>query len=169
MKLRSVAAAVLLAASALVFATLIKTDAVRGRAQARNADGRAVTVSSQAAKITHNDAKGFQGVFELGQASANATSPMISLRMAKPDELNVTDNKGTFAGPGVLRVTLNGVTTTYEGWIAVAVVSNRHLGEPGDPDAIEVNFRPNSATAPTYHFAGLVYEGDLEVSSLYSY
>ncbi len=169
MKVRSFAVAALLAASALVLATLIRTDAIRGRGMARNAEGRSASFSSAATKITHNDAKTFQGVFELSQMSALASQPSFSLRMAQPDELTVTNNVGSFAGPGVLRVTVGAVTNTYEGRIAVSGVSNRHAGEAGDPDTIEVNFRPNGSTTPTYHFAGQVFDGDLEVSSLFSY
>lgn len=167
MKLRCLATGVALAGFSLVLATLIRTDNIHGTCRAVNGDGGVAAMSMNATKTTHNAAVTLAGSFDLDAGSTTTTA--IHVHLSSMAGMTMQDNHGTFGGHGVLRVQRGTEVHYYEGNVYVTAASNRHPGEAGDPDVVEVNFVPAVQSNPTYHFAGHVTDGDIAVTSNFSY
>ena len=167
MKSRLLMACLFLAAFTLAFATLITTLRVNGSGRAVDASGRYAYFTVDCKKVIHDGASTLQGTFDLNMPLSTTDSIRVHLNTLQ--FMNIFENHGSMAGPGVLRIQHGYDVRYFPGRLYVIGTSNRHPGEAGDPDTIFVDFRPDVNTNPTFHFEGVLTYGDVAVTTTLSY
>ncbi|MFI5384794.1 MAG: hypothetical protein ACHQ50_01630 [Fimbriimonadales bacterium] len=136
--------------------------------RAVSADGHRAYFTFDATKVTHNDQSSVHGTFDFQVPGATA-SDSIRVHLDPVLGMSVAENVATFGGYGILRVQHGSDLHYYHGRVYVIATSNRHPGEPGNPDTIQVHFIPATSTDPTFDFLGSVTDGDIAVTTTLSY
>ena len=165
MKIRVIFAIAVASVATMALASIMTTLNARGEGMASNAQNQSGRFAFNVTKVTHREHTGLGGSFTFDMSVTNHPGPRVSMRMAQ--EMGVTDNQASFAGPGVLVVPSNKGPQEFQGRVSVVVRSFRHPEEPGDPDFLFVRFAREGG--PTFEFEGRVGHGDISVSKTVSY
>ncbi len=157
-----------LAAFAIASATLITTLRINGSGRVVDNDGHRAYFTVEAVKTTHNADTSQRAVMDFTKPGESTTeSTRVHLNSA--EYINIVENVGQIAGPGVLRVQHGTELHYYTGRVYFIGTSNRHPGETGLPDRIVVRFFPAVTTDPTFVFEGSLTDGDVAVTTTLSY
>ncbi|MEX2244549.1 MAG: hypothetical protein WD716_11965 [Fimbriimonadaceae bacterium] len=166
MKYRFITAILATAAAALAVAGLVTIWSVTGHGTVGNTTSVASFVVD-AARTARGTTLSVHGRFVLDFSTTTHAGNRLVIHVHNY-ELATVPNTVRISGPAVYRYYAKGAWHETTGVGSAVLTSNRHPGEPGDPDAISVRFQ--SPTLPTvFEFHGAVRSGDVTVAKTESY